>query len=72
MPDLVAVLGAHAPFWSYRDAGFGNYGLGIAIFLVIVGSFISLVKSRKSFFYIEISIIAFWIFSNLTFLMFLF
>jgi len=61
MPDLEPVLGTHAPFWSYRLQGFGNFGLNIAIVLVIVGSIISLIESKKSFFYIEIISILLWI-----------
>ena len=73
MPDLVEIFpGRYAPFWGYRDPGFGNFGIGLAIFLVVVGSLISLAKSRKSFFYIEISIISVWFISNLTILYFLF
>jgi len=67
MPDLEPVLMRYAPFWSYRIAGFGPFGINIAIFLVILGSFISLFESRKSFFYIEITVIVIWIIILLSF-----
>ncbi len=67
MPDLEPALWSHAPFWSYRLAGFGNFGINIGIFLVVLGSIISLIESRKSFFYIEITIILIWIISYLIF-----
>jgi hypothetical protein len=72
MPDLEPVLMSHAPFWSYRLAGFGNFGLNIGMFLVIASSIISLMKSRKSFFYIEITIMSIWIISQLVFFPFFF
>ncbi len=67
MPDLEPVLMTGAPFWHYRIAGFGPFGINIAIFLVIVGSLISLLESRKSFFYIEITVIVIWIIILLAF-----
>jgi len=67
MPDLEPALWTHAPFWGYRLGGFGNFGLNIAIFLVVLGSIISLIESRKSFFYIEITILLIWIISYLIF-----
>ena len=72
MPDLEPFVTRHAPFWSYRLAGFGNFGLTIAMFLVIAGSIISLIKSRKSFFYIEITIMSIWIINQLVFFPFFF
>jgi hypothetical protein len=69
MPDLEPVLFTYAPFWSYRLYGFGYFGIYIAIFLVVVGSIISLNESKKSFFYIEIITFLIWIFS--TFFLFL-
>ncbi len=62
MPDLEPYYGRYAPFGEYRIAGFGTFGINIAIFLVLTGSIISLSKSRKSFFYIEITVIVIWIF----------
>ena len=62
MPDLEPALFTYAPFWSFRLYGFGYFGIYIAIFLVVVGSIISLNESKKSFFYIEI----------ITFLIFIF
>jgi len=67
MPDLEPALWTHAPFWSYRLGGFGNFGMNIGIFLVVLGSIISLIESRKSFFYIEITILLIWIISYLVF-----
>lgn len=67
MPDLEPALWTHAPFWSYRLGGFGNFGMNIGIFLVVLGSIISLIESRKSFFYIEITIILIWIIINTIF-----
>ena len=61
MPDLEPYYGRYAPFWIYRIAGFGTFGINIAIFLVLTGSIISLSKSRKSFFYIDITVITIWI-----------
>jgi len=69
MPDLEPVLFTYAPFWSYRLYGFGYFGIYIAIFLVVVGSIISLNESKKSFFYLEIITFLIWIFS--TFFLFL-
>jgi len=65
MPDLEPSLGTNAPFWSYRLQGFGNFGINIAIFLVVVGSIISLIESKKSFFYLEIITVLIWIISPL-------
>lgn len=70
MPDLEAVhplLGIYHSFWRYRLAGFGNFGISIANFLLILVSIISLSKSRKSFFYIEITIISIWIIGQFIF-----
>lgn len=67
MPDLEPVLFTYAPFWSYRLYGFGYFGVNIAIVLVVVGSIISLIESKKSFFYIEIITILIWIFSTFFF-----
>ena len=67
MPDLELALWTHAPFWSYRLGGFGNFGINIGIFLVVLGSIISLLKSRKSFLYMEITILLIWIISYLIF-----
>lgn len=65
MPGLVEIFypgsGIYMPFWRYREAGFGIFGIGFGIFLVIVGSIISLAKSRKGFFYIEITVIGIWV-----------
>ena len=76
MPDLEPVYspesGIYYAFWSYRLSGFGHFGISIAIFLVVIGSLIALVKSRKSFFYIEITAVIVWIISYITFLSFLF
>jgi len=68
MPDLEPMLGRNAPFWSYRLSGFGNFGVNIAIFFVVVGSIFSLIESKKSFFYIEIIAVVIWIISSSTFL----
>ena len=70
MPDLEPILGTNAPFWRYRLQGFGNFGINIAIFLVVVGSIFSLIESKKGFFYIEIIIVVIWIISSSTFLFF--
>ena len=67
MPDLEPALWTNAPFWSYRLGGFGNFGINIGIFLVVLGSIISLIESRKSFFYIEITILLIWIINYLIF-----
>ena len=67
MPDLQPSLWKYAPFWSYRLGGFGNFGINIGIFLVVLGSIISLIESRKSFFYIEITILLIWIINYLIF-----
>ena len=65
MPDLEYVFfptsGIYHSFWRYRLTGFGPLGINIAILLGIVGSFISLLESRKSFFYIEITVSVIWI-----------
>lgn len=53
-PDLEPFLDSNAPFWGYRIYGFGMYAIGIAIFLIIVGSLLSLKDSRKSFFYLAL------------------
>ncbi len=65
MPDLEPVLGTYASFWQYRLQGFSNFGINIAIFLIVVGSIISLIESKKGFFYIEIITILIWIISLL-------
>lgn len=70
MPDLEPYVYLHAPFWRYRLSGFGNFGLNIAIFLVIAGCIISLIESRKSFFYVEITTLQFLVIR--TFFIFLF
>ena len=62
MPDLEPVVMSYADFWRYRIAGFSTFGINIGIFLVLTGSIISLSKSRKSFFKIEITIITIWIY----------
>jgi len=63
MPDLEPFHGRHAPFWSYRLQGFGNFGINIAIFLIVEGSIISLIESKKGFFYVEIITVLIWIIS---------
>ena len=68
MPDLEPFVDRHAPFWSYRLQGFGNFGINIAIFFVVVVSIFSLIESKKSFFYIEIITVVIWITSSSTFL----
>ena len=70
MPDLEPVMLTHAPFWSFRLYGFGLFGLIFAICLFILGSIISLIKSRKSFFYAEIIILLFFLIYQLTIGMF--
>ena len=70
MPDLEPWIGTHAPFWVYRSQGFGTFGINIAIFLVVVGSFFSLIESKKSFFYIEIITVVIWIISSSIFLVY--
>jgi hypothetical protein len=71
MPDLEPSLGPYAaPFWSFRLYGFGYFGIYIAIFLVVVGSIISLIESKKGFFYIEIITVVIWIIISSTFLFF--
>ena len=65
MPDLEPMLGRNAPFWAYRLQGFGNFGINIAIFLVVVVSIFSLIESKKGFFYIEIITVLIWIISLL-------
>ena len=67
MPDLEPALWSHAPFWRYQLGGFGNFGINIGILLVVLGSIISLIESKKSFFYIEITILIIWIISSLIF-----
>jgi len=66
MPDLEPVLFSYAPFWNYRFYGFGLFGFNLAICLFILGSIISLMKSRKSFFYAEIIILSIFIIYFLT------
>ena len=69
MPDLETMMMTHAPFWAYRLQSFGTFGINIAIFLIGLGSIISLNQSRKSFFYIEIIVtVLIWIISGLFFL----
>jgi len=65
MPDLEPMLGGSAPFWIYRLQSFGNIGINIAIFLIVVGSIISLIESKNDFFYIEIIAVIIWIISPL-------
>ena len=67
MSDLEPVLGTYGSFWQYRLQGFGNFGINIAIFLVVIGSIISLIESKKGFFYIEIITVVIWIISLLIF-----
>ena len=68
MPDLEPSLGPYAAsFWSFRLYGFGNFGINIAIFLVVAVSIFSLKESKKSFFYIEIITVLIWIIYQLIF-----
>ena len=70
MPDLEPVMFTHAPFWSYRFYGFGLVGLILALCLFILGSIICLMKSRKGFFYAEITTLLLFISYQLTIGMF--
>ena len=54
MPDLEPMIGASAPFWTYRFGGFGFFGFNFGLCLIVLGSITSLIESKKSFFYIEI------------------
>jgi hypothetical protein len=67
MPDLEPVMFTHASFWSYRLYGFGSFGINIAIFLIGLGSIISLNESKKSFFYIGIIVTVLILIFNLLF-----
>ena len=68
MPDLEPMMMTHAAFWTYRLQSFGTFGINVAIFLIGLGSIISLNQSRKSFLYIGIIIIVLiWISRGLFF-----
>lgn len=62
MPDSEIILGKYAHFWVYRLGSFGSFGIYLAIILINVGSILSLSKSKKSFFYIEITAFTIWMF----------
>ncbi|MFX0076016.1 MAG: hypothetical protein ACFE96_11275 [Candidatus Hermodarchaeota archaeon] len=63
LPDLEKTFfGLNADFWAYRKGSFGYYGVIAAMAIIIIGSIISLRKSRKSFFYIEITAFILWLF----------
>lgn len=64
LPDLeTAYFGLNSPFWAYRIGSFGISGINYAIFLIILGSILSLRKSKKSFFYLDIICLILWMFS---------
>jgi len=61
MPDSEIFYGKYYHFWAFRLVSFGFSGINLAIILINLGSILSLSKSRKSFFYIEITAFAIWI-----------
>ncbi len=72
LPDLEpAYAGLSTPFWSYRIGSFGISGINYAIFLIVLGSLLSLRESKKSFFYIEITGLILWMFTTSTQFLFL-
>jgi len=62
MPDSdTTYMGKYFHFWAFRLESFGFSGINLAIILINLGSILSLSKSRKSFFYIEITAFTIWI-----------